>query len=135
MQARTPEELDHLFVKAMNEGDVEAMLTLYEPDQVFVSQPGQPVVRGAGESLREKIRDFTSLKPKLKIEMTHVVEAGDIALYCCQWTMQITGSDGQEQTLSGRDANVARRQPDGTWRILIDNPFHDEYGRKDSTVS
>ena len=110
MQARTPEEIDHLFVKAMNEGDVEAMLTLYEPDQVFVSQPGQPAVRGAGESLREKLRAFTSLKPQLKIEMKHVVEAGDIALYCCQWTMQVTGPDGQEQTLSGRDANVARRQ-------------------------
>ena len=53
-----PKEIDHLFVKAMNEGDVEAMLALYEPDQVFVSQPGQPVVRGAGESLREKLRAF-----------------------------------------------------------------------------
>ena len=135
MQARTPEEIDHLFVKAMNEGDVEAMLTLYEPDQVFVSQPGQPVVRGVGESLREKLRAFTSLKPRLEIEMKHVVEAGDIALYCCQWTMQVTGPDGQEQTLSGRDANVARRQPDGTWRILIDNPFHEEYMLKESTAS
>ena len=135
MQARTPEEIDHLFVKAMNEGDVEAMLTLYEPDQVFVSQPGEPEVRGAGESLREKLRAFTSLKPRLKIEMKHVVEAGDIALYCCQWTMQVTGPDGREQTLSGRDANVARRQPDGTWRILIDNPFHEEYMLKESTAS
>lgn len=135
MQARTPEEIDHLFVKAMNEGDVEAMLTLYEPDQVFVSQPGEPEVRGAGESLREKLRAFTSLKPRLKIEMKHVVEAGDIALYCCQWTMQVTGPDGQEQTLSGRDANVARRQSDGTWRILIDNPFHEEYMLKESTAS
>ncbi len=135
MQARTPEEIDHLFVKAMNEGDVESMLTLYEPDQVFVSQPGQPVVRGAGESLREKLRAFTSLRPQLKIEMKHVVEAGDIALYCCQWTMQVTGPDGQEQTLSGRDANVARRQSDGTWRILIDNPFHEEYMLKESTAS
>ena len=135
MLARTPEEVDHLFVKAMNEGDVEAMLALYEPDQVFVSQPGQPVVRGAGESLREKLRAFTKLRPQLKIEMKHVVEAGDIALYCCQWTMQVTGPDGQEQTLSGRDANVARRQPDGTWRILIDNPFHEEYMLKESTAS
>ena len=64
-----------------------------------------------------------------------MVEAGDIALYCCQWTMQFTGPDGQEQTLSGRDANVARRQPDGTWRILIDNPFHEEYMLKESTAS
>ncbi len=135
MQAHTPAELDHLFVKAMNEGDVEAMLALYEPDQVFVSQPGEPVARGTGESLREKLRAFTSLKPQLTIEMKHVVEAGDTALYCCEWTMKITGPDGQEQTLSGQDANVARRQPDGTWRILIDNPFHAEYMRKESTAS
>ena len=52
MQAHTPADLNHLFVKAMNEGDVEAMLALYEPDQVFVSQPGQPVARGAGAACR-----------------------------------------------------------------------------------
>ena len=75
MQVRILEEIDHLFVKAMNEGNVEAMLTLYEPDQVFVSQPGQPVVRGVGESLREKLRAFTSLRSQLKIEMKHVVSA------------------------------------------------------------
>ncbi len=127
MPAHTPEDINHLFVKAMNEGDVEAMMSLYEPDQVFVSQPGQPLVRGVGEALREKLRSFTKMKPQLEIKMKHVVEAGDIVLYCCQWSMRLTGPDGKEQTMSGRDANVARRQPDGTWRILIDNPFHEEH--------
>jgi hypothetical protein len=35
--------------------------------------------------------------------------------------MRLMGAEG-EMTLTGTTAEVARRQPDGTWRWVIDDP-------------
>ena len=29
-----------------------------------------------------------------------------------------------EKPLTARRVNVVKRQPDGTWKTIIDNPFH-----------
>jgi len=34
-----------------------------------------------------------------------------------------TGPDGERVTLTGHNADVLRRQSDGSWRFVIDNPW------------
>ena len=49
-----------------------------------------------------------------------VIENGDLALHHCSWRAEgPTGSDGA----SGRAADALRRQPDGSWLVIIDNPW------------
>lgn len=126
MPARTPKEVEALFPEAMNARDIDAMLALYEPDTVFVPEPGQAPVQGE-QALRAHLRTFTDAQPELSTEVRHVVQAGDIALSWIPWSMKRTRADGTQETISGRAVNVVRRQPDGTWRTLIDNPFFEEY--------
>jgi ketosteroid isomerase-like protein len=38
------------------------------------------------------------------------------------WSITGTGPDGKPAKMEGRSAEVARRQRDGTWLFLIDNP-------------
>jgi hypothetical protein len=38
MPARSPDEICHLFKRYMAMGDIEALLTIYDPDAVFLSQ-------------------------------------------------------------------------------------------------
>ncbi len=126
MPARTPKEVEDLFPEAMNARDIDAMLALYEPDTVFVPEPGKTPVQGE-QALRAHLRTFTDAYPELSTEVRHVVQAGDIALSWIPWSMKRTRADGTQETISGRAVNVVRRQPDGTWRTLIDNPFFEEY--------
>jgi ketosteroid isomerase-like protein len=51
MPARTPEELDVLFAKAINAGDIEAVIKLYEPGACLMPEPGE-VASGTGPSAR-----------------------------------------------------------------------------------
>lgn len=57
---------------------------------------------------------------EIEPELT-VIRAGDIALVSGAWTL--TGLDGEPVRMSGRTTDVTRRQPDGTWRWVIDVPF------------
>ena len=49
----------------------------------------------------------------------YAVESGDIALLSNEWTLELEGNP----VASAVTAEVARRQDDGTWRYVIDNPF------------
>lgn len=120
MAAHKPEELDVLFTKAVNAGDIEAVMKLYEPAASFTEQPGH-VVSGT-KAIREALGGFLATKPRMTLEARTLAEAGGIALTTSKWVLEGTGPDGKPMKVEGQSAEVARRQPDGTWLFLIDNP-------------
>ena len=118
----TPAETIERFTRAMNEGDVEAALALYEPDAVFQAEPGAPAVTGP-VSIREAIGGFAALKPSMTGELVKVHEAGDVALVINRWRCSGTSPDGKPVELAGTSADVLRRRDDGSWGILVDDPW------------
>jgi uncharacterized protein (TIGR02246 family) len=106
---------------ALNQGDVDAALALYEPDAVLIAQPGR-VARGS-TALRAALEQFTALKPTLRTQAQDVVEANDVALYIGRWTLHGTDPSGQAITMGGESSDILRKQADGRWLIAIDNPW------------
>lgn len=121
MAVRNPEEMARHWQDAFNSGDVEAVLALYEPDAILIPQPGQ-VVTGR-EGIRQALGAFLAAKPRMALRATNIVKTGDIALIYGAWTMQGTGADGKPTQMQGQSTEVLRRQADGTWRYLVDDPF------------
>ncbi len=116
-------EINELFVEAMNAGDLELAMTCWDEDTVFQTGPGTEPVRGMSD-LRDALKAFIDLKPHLSVEEVHRVEAGDVVLVALKWHISGTGPDGEPLEIEATDSNVFCRQPDGTWKIRIDNPFH-----------
>lgn len=121
MPALKPEEMHRLFAEALNAGKMDALLALYEPGASLVPQPGQ-LVTGTG-GIRQALGAFLGMKPTIQLETRKVVQAGDIALLYGKWTLKGTGPDGKPVSMAGQSTEVARRQPDGTWRYVVDNPY------------
>jgi ketosteroid isomerase-like protein len=105
--ARRPEDLGRFFVQRANQEDLDGLVALYEPGAVMATGPGQTV---AGTSaIRQQLERFLDGRPQLTGESQPAVEFGDLAL---------TSTSFQ----GGATAEVARRQPDGTWLWVIDQP-------------
>ncbi len=119
-RATRPEDLGRLFVERANAGDVESLLMLYEPDAVLHFPPGH-VTRGV-DAIREVFTQFLASRPTFSVDIKPTLSCGELALTSSRWTMKGTGPDGQPLTMGGTTAEVARRQPDGTWRWVIDEP-------------
>ena len=125
MEARsstaTPEQVLASIVSGINSGDLESLLPLYESEAAFATQPGTlaPGVAGISEALA----GFISMNGTLDLEVTRVLEAGDLALVIGVWSFDGTGPDGEPVHLEARNADVLRRQGDGSWRFVIDNPW------------
>jgi ketosteroid isomerase-like protein len=110
MRATKPEDLSRLFVERANEGDAAGIAALYEEDAVMAYPPGQVTVgRGAIRALWASVLAHA---PHFEQESTlPTLISGDIAL------TSTAPKDG-----AGARAQVARRQPDGTWLRLLDQP-------------
>jgi uncharacterized protein (TIGR02246 family) len=121
MPAHKPEELDELFTQALNSGDLDALVALYEPEGCINPEPGQ--VATGTQAIREALSGFLAMNPKLTLEVKNLNQTSDIALTTGNWHLTGTGPDGSPVDMRGQSVEVSRRQPDGTWRFVIDNPF------------
>jgi len=116
-----PVELDRLFEQALNAGDIDALVALYEPQAALMPSPGNVVVGAA--AIREALTGFLAAKPTITTSGRLVAQTGDIALLANKWTLAMTGPDGKPTTMSGNAVEVARRQPAGHWLFAMDMPF------------
>ncbi len=109
-KARRPEDLTRLFVQRANAGDAEGIAALYEAEAVMAYPPGsQTTGREAIRALWEKILpNAPRFEPEPPLP---TLVSGDIAL------TSTVARDG-----AGGRAQVARRQPDGSWLRLLDQP-------------
>ena len=121
MKTRSPLDAVAQLVNAMNNGDLETALTVYEPGASLVVKPG--VVATGTVALREALAGFVALQPTLTTEAQQVMEAGDVALYCSRWSLRGTDPAGNPVHMGGRSSDVLRRQRDGNWLIALDNPW------------
>jgi uncharacterized protein (TIGR02246 family) len=121
MKADSPEHVIELFTEALNGGNVDGAMALYEPAATFAPQPGEEVK--GHEAIRAELDLFIALKPRMQGEITKVLTAGDVALVMNRWQLEGTTLNGAPVEMRGHSADVLRRTPDGDWRILIDDPW------------
>ena len=120
MPARKPEEVDGLFAEALNSGNLDVLVALYEPQASLSPQPGK-VVTGS-QAIREALSGLVASRPKMTLKPKSLAVSGEVALATAQWELSGTGPDGKPVHMAVRSVEVLRRQPDGIWRFVIDWP-------------
>ena len=112
--AMTPGDLHEAVETAVNNRNVDALVALYEQD-AWLFGPAGPV-QGT-EAIRAAWTEMLNMSGQSRLVTQYVIEQGDVALLSNRWT-SVVGED----EISATSAEVARRQSDGTWKYLIDNP-------------
>ncbi len=106
-RAGRPEDLGRFFVDRANAGDLDGLVALYEPDAVLASATGPPAVGHA--AIRAALQQFLAGRPALTGESQPAPRCGDLALTSTRFP-------------GGATAEIARRQPDGSWLWVVDQP-------------
>ena len=113
----TPAAINAAFADGYNARDVEALADLYEHDAV-VTNPDGSIAAGI-EAIRVHLGHLVELGGVMTSENRYAIPNGDLALVGAEW--QITFDDGRAP-VAGHSAEVVRRQPDGSWRYVLDHP-------------
>lgn len=121
MTVTDPATIHQTFAAAVNAGDLERLVALFDEGAVVVERSGERT-SGTG-AIRDHLQQLIALEPTMRIEDTRSFANGDTALLCSHWTAEATGPDGRAVSLDFRGAEVARRDAAGAWRLYIDNPW------------
>lgn len=96
------------------------LVSLYEPDATLVIGGGPVVGR---ENIGHAFRGLVSGVSQMSVTTRSVFEsAGGLALLHGEWIVQRNPPD-DSSTTRGISAEVVRRQPDGGWLFVLDNPY------------
>ena len=107
--ARDPQELARLLVSRANAGDIEGMIALYQSDAVLATGHGRVTV--GADAIRRFYTELLATGRKLNLAaQSPALICGDIALTSARLPNGAV------------TAEIARRQSDGTWRWVIDQP-------------
>lgn len=138
MAARDPKDLGRLFAERVNRGDLEGLAALYEEGAKFIAGDGREL--DGRDAIRASLGELLTLSPRITSSDGRAVRSGDLALLSSRWRMTFAtggaaGRDaeaGENQvsrereqagaSLEGVSTEVARRQKDGSWLYLIDDP-------------
>ncbi len=100
-------------------GDLAALVSLYEPAATLHPEPGR-VVSGT-DAIRESLRAYVEAGARISLELRTIRTVGDLALLSNRAAVERLLPDGA--LLSAITTEVARRQPDGRWLYVVDDPF------------
>lgn len=115
MPAHSPAKIHTLFLDAFNRGNGEAITALYEADAILVL--GDEKVSGH-KAIRAAYERMLARRGQMQLVTRSVVESGEgLAVLHAKWSLHATGSTAQ-----GVSTEVVRRQPDGAWLFVIDEP-------------
>lgn len=117
----TPKEFLKSYVEKFNAKNVSSLSDMFETDACFQVQPGQDV-KGL-ENIRQSLRGFIDRNGNLQSNVKGVIQASNLVLVNTEWLFSGTGPDGKPFNVGGKATDVLRQQSDGTWRIVIDNPW------------
>ncbi len=115
--AQTPEQLHQELARAYNNGNVDGLADLFEPDATLVPQPGE-IAKGAAQ-IRAALTGFVQIGGSMSVETLEVIPAGDSALSRTVWTI----TEGGQTKMTATGLEILRKSNDGKWRFLLDHPF------------
>lgn len=117
----TPEAVDTLFGEHLNAGDLDALTALYESSGTLVVEDGAP--RVGHSEIRRYFEGLADAGMTIQLKVVKVIRAGDdLAALYNDWTATLTGPDAEQTEITGRAIEIVRRQADGSWRFIIDDP-------------
>lgn len=105
---------------AFQNKNIDRVMASYEPGAVVVFEPEKPI--SDENVLREMFIQMSMLNPIFTYSGHEVFISGNIATHISPWQMTAKTPDGKTITQSGLSVAVLRKQSNGEWLMIMDNP-------------
>lgn len=122
-RTRQPDDVSRVLVQALETGDIETSVAVYEASAVLFSKSGRTMT-GLDE-IRKNNAALIALKPTFDIAFIKFTLSGDGTLATNRMKANLSWKDAEGKLLEASvdTLEVLRKQEDGSWRYIIDDPY------------
>lgn len=100
--------------------DLEGVMATYSSNAMVIFEPETPV--SDPKTLRELFTQAFAINPQFTYSGHEVFVNGNLATHFAPWTMTGVTPDGTPITQSGLSVALLKKQENGKWLIIFDNP-------------
>ena len=115
-----PEEWPRVFEQHLNTGDLDGVMTLYESGAHFVSNSGETLV--GHDAVRKVLAELIEAKTQFRSRVVRAVVVGEIAQLYTDFEGTREDDSGRTVPVHAKAIEVLRRQPDGSWKLIMGDP-------------
>ena len=105
---------------AFHNKNIEAVMSFYEPEALVIFEPEMPIKDPV--ELRAMFTNAFVINPIFTYSGHDIFVYGDMATHIAPWTMNGQAPDGTKITQTGLSVAILRKQENGEWLIIFDNP-------------
>jgi uncharacterized protein (TIGR02246 family) len=120
MACHAPEDWPRLFEEHLNAGDLDGVIALYEAGATFVQRSGDTLV--GRDRIRQVIAGLIATRTRLQSRVLRAVTVDDIAVLYSDFVGVTVDESGGHVDVGHHAIEVLRRQPDGTWMLIVGDP-------------
>ncbi|MCP2320020.1 Ketosteroid isomerase homolog [Nocardia amikacinitolerans] len=117
--AAAPAELAPRFERYFNAGDLDGLMSLYEPAALLFPSPGDR--RSGTAAIRNALGGMIGSGARIELRTRRVHVVGELALISNDAIVSGVRPDGEPVISSSTE--IARRGRDGSWRYVLDDPY------------
>jgi ketosteroid isomerase-like protein len=112
--------MDDEFMRNVNAGDVEALVSAFYAEDAELLPPNAPVMQGHA-AIKECWKGMVSAGLKINVlAAKRIEESGDLAYASGVYELTLSPPGGGTMADSGKYVVVYRRQADGSWKARAD---------------
>lgn len=119
---KDPDGADEYFLNCVRNGDLNNAMTCFDPEAIYIDKDGN-AINGLA-NIEKLVANLCNMKPDIKVYEHKISPVGNDMMYWLdKWTLTATDLQGNLINMKGASANMMRRNNDGVWLWLVDNPF------------
>jgi uncharacterized protein (TIGR02246 family) len=114
------EDWPRVFEQCLNAADLDAVMTLYEPEAHFVTNTGETLV--GYDAIRKVLGSLIEAKTHFKSRVVRAATVGDVAQLYTHFEGTRVDESGKTVPVHNNAIEVLRRQPAESWKLIMGDP-------------
>lgn len=119
-----PAEAVKYFRSCIVNGDLQGVLSCFGEDAIYIERDGQEIT--GLQNIEKSMAHLCTWKPEITGGKHKVTIVGDIAIWIDKYSLKATMPDGNPIEMSGVTSCIMKKNDEGIWLWLMDNPFAGE---------
>jgi uncharacterized protein (TIGR02246 family) len=115
-----PEDWPRQFEEHLNAGDIDGVMSLYEPEARFVTRTSETLV--GRDAIRKVLSALIEQKTQFRSRVVRSTTVGDVAQLYTDFEGTMLDNSGKTVPVRNNAIEVLHRQQDGSWKLIMGDP-------------
>ncbi|MCT3897468.1 DUF4440 domain-containing protein [Elizabethkingia anophelis] len=119
-----PAEAVKYFRNCIVNGDLQGALSCFGEDAIYIERDGKEI--SGLQNIKKSMVQLCTWKPEIVGSKHKVTIVGNLAIWIDKYSLKAIMPDGNPIEMSGATSCIMKKNDQGIWLWLVDNPFAGE---------